>query len=142
VDARGLVKAAVVYDGWTKNACEAHVCIDSPVAGRALLPHALVYPFQHVGVLLGSVPASNQRALRLDKHLGFREVGRVKDGWDSGVDLVRLELRREDCRFLKDQAYWRLPEPHEPPAEANPCCSGVKLTPLEVNCGIQRTTAP
>lgn len=51
----------------------------------------------------GHVASNNERALQLDKHLGFTEVHRIKDAVDDGVDLIILEMRRENCRWLKDR---------------------------------------
>lgn len=106
VDADGVTRGVVAFDLWSHNSAHAHVALDAPVAARPLLRAAFEYAFCQAdkGVLIGMVSADNERALKLDQSLGFREVARVRDGRAVGVDLVILELRREDCRFLKEDA--------------------------------------
>lgn len=103
VEAGGEILAMVVFDWWTHNSAEGHVCIEEPSAILPLLRKALRYFFLETGrsVLLGRVRATNTRALALDKGLGFREVHRIKDGYAVGEDMVLLEMRREDCRWLE-----------------------------------------
>ncbi len=92
----------VGYDGWLPNACAIHVAIEEPMAGRRLVRPAFGIPFLEMGLglVLGWVLSTNTRALRLDLHLGFRETHRIRDGWRPGVDLVLLEMRREECRWI------------------------------------------
>ncbi len=101
-DRDGRVRGVVVYDGWTPNACQMHVALETPAAARSLLRMAFRYPFEQLGrrVVLGTIPASNAASWRLARHLGFRIVHRVRQGWDEDADLLFLELRREECRYL------------------------------------------
>lgn len=102
------ILAMVGYDGWTPNACSMHVAIEEPIAARRLLRPAFGLVFDAPprglgkGVALGSVLSTNEKAMRLDLRLGFRQVARLKDAWATGVDLIILEMRREDCRYLED----------------------------------------
>jgi L-amino acid N-acyltransferase YncA len=102
VDDAGRIRGMVGYDYWTKNSCEAHMAADAPIAWRSLLGPAFQYPFEQIGIgiLLAVIPAFNARSIRLAKHFGFREVHRIKDGWELGVDTILHELRREECRWL------------------------------------------
>jgi hypothetical protein len=95
----------VGYDAWMPNSVAMHVAIDEPIAVRHLLKPAFGLPFLHYGkgVIVGTVLSTNEKALAFDKNLGFREVGRITDGWAVGVDLVFLEMRREECRFIDQQ---------------------------------------
>lgn len=101
----GRIVGMVGYDGWTPNACHMHVAIDEPIAIRRLLRPAfgLVFDAQPkglgLGVAFGSVLSTNEKALALDLALGFRVVGTLKDGWAVGVDIVMLEMRREECKW-------------------------------------------
>lgn len=93
----------VGFDGWTENACQAHMAVDTPVAWRSLLPAAFEYPFRECnrGLILAAIPSHNTKSWGLALHFGFRVAHVVRDGWAVGDDLVLLEMRREDCRFLK-----------------------------------------
>jgi RimJ/RimL family protein N-acetyltransferase len=80
-----------------------HVALASVAGSRAILRPAFEYPFADCGksVILGCVPASNARSVHLAERLGFRVTHRTRDGWAPGVDLVGLEMRREECRWLE-----------------------------------------
>lgn len=104
VDNAGVIRGMVCYDNRTHNSIEAHMAVDTPIAWRVLLRAVFSYPFEqlHLGVLLGVIPASNARSLRMAKRLGLVEVHRVRDGWAAGEDLIIHELRRENCRWLSN----------------------------------------
>lgn len=102
VDAAGRIRGMVAFDGWTENACHAHMAVESPIAWRALLAPAFGYAFDQCGrgIILGVVPAGNARSCALTRRFGFREVHRIKDGWAEGEDLVVHEMRKNECRWL------------------------------------------
>lgn len=93
----------VAYDGWTPNACSMHVAIDEVIASRRLLRPAFGIPFVELKkqVVIGTVLGTNDRALALDLHLGFKVQCRIQDAWAPGVDLIILSMRREECRWLR-----------------------------------------
>lgn len=103
VDAAGAIRGMVAYDWWTENAVYAHMAVDTPIAWRSLIPECFRYPFEQCGksVILAFIPAHNEKSWDFAGHLGFRIVHTVRDGWAKGDDLHLLELRREDCRFLR-----------------------------------------
>jgi hypothetical protein len=89
--------AAIVLYGWTKNSCMAHVIITNPI----VLRHGLVENFKWYvfdvcerNIVIGVVPSDNKKALKFDAHIGFKEVYRIKDGYEIGNDMVVMELRR------------------------------------------------
>lgn len=102
----GQIVGMVGYDGWTPNSCSMHVAIEKPIAIRRLLRPAFGLVFDPrprglgLGLVKGHVLSTNEKALKLDLGLGFREVGRLKDGWAVGVDEILLVMRRDDCRWL------------------------------------------
>ena len=102
-DSEGRIRGMVAYDCWTPNAVTAHMAVDTPIAWRSLIPACFEYPFIQCDrrLLLGVIPSDNTKSWGLAKHLGFTVKHAVRDGWASGVDLLLLELRREDCRFLR-----------------------------------------
>lgn len=110
IDRRGMIRGGVLYDTWSPNSVQAHMATETPIAWRALLPHVFLYPFlgEHAdgeggrGVIFSLIRGSNRRSLAMAKALGFREADRIRDGYDKGEDYVRIEMRREECRFLKN----------------------------------------
>jgi L-amino acid N-acyltransferase YncA len=101
-DTSGRIRGMVAYDSWTENAVQAHMAVDAAIAWRSLLRPAFAYPFEEAGrgVLLAVVQSSNRASMRLVERFGFREAYRMHDGWAEGNDLVFMELRRAECRFL------------------------------------------
>jgi RimJ/RimL family protein N-acetyltransferase len=85
------------------NACQMHIAAVSEVnwMSRDLLWAAFDYPFNKLGVkvILGQICGSNEDALRLNRHLGFKVVAEIPDAHMDG-DLVIMAMRKEDCRWL------------------------------------------
>lgn len=106
VDDAGRIHGMVGFDGWTKNAVCLHVALDNPAALRHLLKPGFGIPFIELGlgVALAPVASTNDRSLKLVPKLGFRFAYRVRDGLDKGVDLIWFEMRKEECRHIRQGA--------------------------------------
>lgn len=94
----GEIAAAVAFGSWTPEACFIHVAFDTPHSlGRGLLKAAFEYPFKSIGVkaIYGLTPKDFDKAIRFNKKIGFKQIAET-------VDCVLLEMRREDCRYLKE----------------------------------------
>lgn len=104
VDGRGNIRGMVAYDNWTENSVQCHMATETPLAWRGLVPAVFEYPFVQAGrgVLLGFIRGGNARSLDTALRLGFREAGRLRDGAAKGEDVVVVEMRREECRWLKE----------------------------------------
>lgn len=102
-DAAGAVRGMVAYDCWTESAVCAHMAVDTPIVWRSLLPACFTYPFVECDrrVLLGVIPHHNRASWTMAQRLGFTVKHVVRDGWALGDDLLLLELRRDDCRYLR-----------------------------------------
>lgn len=99
----GKIWGMVGYDWWTQNSVQMHVVLEQPFVALTLIRPAFELVFNEAKrkVAIGIVASDNERALRFDQWMGFKETHRIKDGLCDGVDNVLLEMRREDCRFLK-----------------------------------------
>ena len=94
--------AAVVFEKWTEASVHAHVIVVNPLVQRhGFIEEVMDYVFNVAGrkVIIGTVPADNEAALKLDEHIGFKEVARIPDGAYAGVDMVVLTLRPEHCPY-------------------------------------------
>lgn len=102
--ADGAPRGMVLLDAWTHTGAQAHVLLETPAAGRTLLPAAVRWAFGPAGrtVLLGLIPLHHRRSRALAQRLGFREGARVADGYAAGDALILYTLRREDCALLKE----------------------------------------
>lgn len=98
----GLVRGMVLYEKWTPNSVQAHMAVDSPIVWRSLVGPAFAYPFEQCGksLLIAVVPSHNVRSCALVRRFGFTESHRIRDGWETGDDLVMFEMRKEQCRFI------------------------------------------
>lgn len=104
VNDKGEYDAVCVLNSWSPNSVQAHICIENPFVIRQGFLHEIadfVFNTCERGIMLGPVPGDNEEALKFDKHIGFEEVYRIKDGFDHGVDYVLMEMRRENCRWLE-----------------------------------------
>jgi L-amino acid N-acyltransferase YncA len=98
----GEVKAVVAFDNVLDKSCMMHTAAIVPNwISRDLLWACFDYPFNilKVKVILASVASTNEEALKLDRHLGFKDKAYIEDAHIDG-DLVILAMRREDCRWL------------------------------------------
>jgi len=69
---------------------------------RVLLDVVFGHAFNEAGreMLLGIVSSKNAKAMRMDLHLGFREIYRLPGMHDEGADLVVLAMKKDECRYL------------------------------------------
>lgn len=98
----GRLYGGCIYDGYTGTAIGIHICGMRPNwINRSLIYFCFAYPFLQlkVNMLLGKVASTNQAALDIDLHLGFRVVATIP-GAVPGGDLLIVRLNREDCRYL------------------------------------------
>ena len=99
----GQIVAAGVADTFSHTGCQVHMWIKNPMVLRhGWLEEIFNYIFNtcNRSVIIGLVPGDNAKALKLNKHVGYEEVYRIKDGFNVGVDYVIMEMRREDCRWI------------------------------------------
>jgi len=94
----GEIAAAVAFGSWTAESCFIHVAFDTPHSlTKGLLKATFQYPFESIGVkaIYGLTPKDLGKAIRFNKKIGFKQIAET-------VDCVLLEMRREDCRYLKE----------------------------------------
>lgn len=96
----GDLTAVIAYNGFVGKICVMHVAAKGTRwITKELLWAAFDYPFNQCKVtsVIGLVAADNEKAIRLDEHLGFREVYRISDGFKEGVDLIVFQMDREQA---------------------------------------------
>ncbi len=97
----GSIAGMIGFDCWWHNAAQMHFAMESSIAFRALSAVAFEHVFRQREVVVGWVPASMEMLFRMAYKIGFRELCRVKSGWAKGDDMIMLELRAADCRYLE-----------------------------------------
>jgi hypothetical protein len=102
-DTTGEIAGVVIMDSWTKSGCQTHFAIDNPMCIRAGLFREVA---MHIHVtcgrkyIFGLIPANNDAAHKFDLKMGFKEVARVPDGYEEGVDYIVVRMSREENRWL------------------------------------------
>lgn len=103
----GSIVAAVILDNWTHTAVQMHQWVGHPMVLRhGWLEEIYQFVFQDAGrdIIIGLVPGNNEKALKFNEHLGFKEVYRIKEGFGPDEDYVIMEGRREDfARWAPEQ---------------------------------------
>lgn len=97
------VAVAVGYNAFIGRTCCMHTVIQRPdLVAPSMVREAFEYPFVVCGceAVLGLVDSANEPAMQLDRRLGFTELARIEHGGIDG-DLVVLQMRRADCRWLR-----------------------------------------
>lgn len=102
VDSAGRIHGMAGFDGWTPNSVVLTIALDNPACLRHMIHAIFNFAFIQTGrgVALATIIGSNTRSIALCRHAGFREVYRVRDGVKPGEDLVLMEMRREECRWI------------------------------------------
>jgi RimJ/RimL family protein N-acetyltransferase len=102
VNADGKTIGVVGYDNWTGTSAQVHLAGEGIWLTREFLYHAFNFVFgqEKLNLIIAVISSGNKQSLRFTKHMGFTELTRIVGAHPEG-DLVVLELRRENCRFLE-----------------------------------------
>lgn len=103
---RGELIAAVAFDSFSSGArCSMHCAGEGENwCSRKLLKFCFEYVFNvaKCKVVINTVDATNIRSIDFTKHVGFKELARIKDGAGES-DLVILTLHKDECRWIRGQ---------------------------------------
>lgn len=112
-DSKGIVvydnngiAAIAVFDSFTVDGCSVHLAIDNPLAIRhGLFSEVARHAFHACGRkrVFGLVPSNNEKALKLDRHIGFKEVARIPNAVAEGVDYIVMCMEKSECRWLPEE---------------------------------------
>jgi RimJ/RimL family protein N-acetyltransferase len=90
--------AGVLFDGYIGRSIHAHIWINPAHRPSRLFYWAICdYAFNQLAVsnVVGTVPSSCERAVRLNRHLGFRSVGRIADYYPNSDDMIIMVCTSE-----------------------------------------------
>jgi len=91
-----------IYSDYTGTSVCMHISGFTPTwINRDMIVVCFRYAFLQLQskVIIGRVASTNLKALKLDKHLGFTEICKIRDAVPNG-DIIILEMRKEDCKWL------------------------------------------
>lgn len=104
IEQAGEIVAGIVFHQFNGANAVAHIAVKKTTKTLiTLLEHAANYAFNQCQLkrLTGMVTDSNQKALKLDLHLGWEEEFVMKCAGKDGEDMHVLVLWPERCRWLK-----------------------------------------
>jgi hypothetical protein len=103
----GEILAACMWDNWTANSVQCHFMTTNPIVfkhGFAQEVFDYIFHYKERKFIYGMVPGDNEKALKINEHFGFTEKMRLPDAWADGIDYVVVELKKENCRYLPQEA--------------------------------------
>jgi RimJ/RimL family protein N-acetyltransferase len=100
----GVLVGAVMYDHYTENNIFMHVAGTDGVqwATKTFVKAAFGYPFKQLKCkrVSGWVDVSNEKARRLDEHLGFKQEAILSGVAKDGGDVIIYRMWKHECRFI------------------------------------------
>ena len=100
-----VIEWCIGFTAFIGKTCQIHVVnFNKKYTPRKLLWATFDYPFRQLGLesLIGIVNSNNEQAMKYDQNLGFKEVHRFVGLHDDGGDIVVFELKKDECRFIKE----------------------------------------
>lgn len=100
-----VIEWCIGFTAFIGKTCQIHVVnFNKKYTPRKLLWATFDYPFRQLGLesLIGIVNSNNEQAMKYDQNLGFKEVHRFAGLHDDGGDIVVFELKKDECRFIKE----------------------------------------
>lgn len=95
--------AVVLFHNYTDWDVEMSIASIDPkwALNRTFIKACFTYAFDVLGVdrITGRAETSNDRAIRMDKRLGFKQEGICRRAL-AGQDIIIFGMLREECRFL------------------------------------------
>ena len=98
----GRLVAAFILDSWTENSVQCHQMVLDPfVFKHGFHKETAEYVFTQADrkYMIGLTPSDKPKAIKLNKHYGFKEVYRLPDGVKDGVDYVVMTMHRDECPY-------------------------------------------
>lgn len=104
IERDGELSAVAVFDGFTDATCEMHIASDGSARWmtKEFLVAVFSYPFIQCGfesVTIGVV-TEKEAVIEFDKHVGFVPVGVRHKAMPGGLDVLVMEMLRENCRWI------------------------------------------
>lgn len=96
----GEIWAMAAMDHWTNIGCNLHLAVDNPRAFKYGLAEAVcdhVFNKRGKKKIFGLVPSDNDKAIRLNTHMGADIVGMIDNYFGDGLHYVVMEATREKC---------------------------------------------
>ncbi len=93
--------AGVAFENWTGTNLTVHQRHDAPCT-KSFWKAVADYCFVKSGCrrITGPVGSTNEKAIRLNKKIGFEVEATLKEAGKDGEDILLMVLWKQNCRFL------------------------------------------
>jgi hypothetical protein len=98
---------ALILDNFTSTSCQCHFILnDHEAVKQGFMTTCAEYVFNLKGMntAYGWVVASNKKAILLNTNMGWETKAVFKDGYAKGVDYLLMEMTRDKCKHLMNEA--------------------------------------
>ncbi|EHK57743.1 hypothetical protein [Allomesorhizobium alhagi] len=100
----GELRGVVVFDTFTTTTCLVHLASDGSKRWmtREFITRVFAYPFIQCKFprITCGIPETNAESLRLTRHMGWVEEGRLREDSEDGSDTIIFGMLRRECRWL------------------------------------------
>ena len=101
LETNGKIVAVTAFNNYNGASTQIHIAITGRLTREyTLYVYRYAFDVMKVHKLIGLVSSANEKALRFDKHSGYVEEARIKDGYPDG-DVIILTMTRDQCKFLQ-----------------------------------------
>jgi len=104
IEKNGVLIGGVVIDEYVENTRCAMACAGDGGRwlSRGFLPIVFDYVFRQLAckVVIITIESSNEKSIKLMKHIGFLPVYTVRYGGSNGCDLIIFEMQKNDCKYI------------------------------------------
>ena len=98
----GELLGGVIYTNFTHRTVQMHMAGFAPAWPTPQFMWAIYdFPFNYLKVekVIGTVPSTNERALKIDYKMGFKHLVTIP-GIVQGGDMVILAMSKDECKYL------------------------------------------
>jgi len=98
----GSIWGVTAFDHFSEFDCEVFMAGDPGFGSRPLLRATFAYPFLQLGKLrvTARVDEADKHTLSIDKRIGFKEEGRLRQALGDR-DIIVLGMLKDECRWVK-----------------------------------------
>lgn len=110
LNATGRLIGVVAFNGFVGSCAHMHTGGVGNWVNRDLLIQSFNYPFVQLKLnyLFATVDSDNYRALKFDRHIGFKDWQILPEGSKDGRNLHILRMRRNECKWIQPDVVARL----------------------------------
>ena len=84
--------ACALFDSFTVECCNVHLAIVNYLFGVCKRER-----------IFGLVPSDNAKAIKFNKHIGWKEMHTIDDAIEENVGYIVMRMDKKDCQWFSDE---------------------------------------